>query len=163
MPPILGVDPLNSSQFMNTLSYKHYFTPSLILARPWRGMILKSASQLRWQREALPMLRRNEQAGGAPRECGSPAGSSSKQKAIARSNQRENAKRIDYRYKKGGWAAAKRPGIARKLCAPKEGPFQVAKHHGNGTATYEREPFVEGRVNIRRISPYKWKNEPPKD
>ena len=23
MPPILGVDPLNSSQFRNTLSYKH--------------------------------------------------------------------------------------------------------------------------------------------
>ena len=86
-----------------------------------------------------------------------------KQKAIARSNKRENAKRAEHACQKGGWATAKRPGTARKLCAPKEGPFQVAKHHGNGTATYEREPFVEGRASIRRISPYKWKNEPPKD
>ena len=30
-----------------------------------------------------------------------------------------------------GWAAAKRPGITRKLCAPKEGPFQVVKHHSS--------------------------------
>ena len=86
-----------------------------------------------------------------------------KQKAIARSNRRENAKRAEHTYQKGGWATVKRPGAARKLCAPKEGPFQVAKHHDNGTVTYEREPFVEDRVNIRRISPYKWKNEPPKD
>ena len=84
-----------------------------------------------------------------------------KQKAIAKSNQRENAKRIGYQYKKGDWVTAKRPGIIRKLCVPKEGPFQVVKHHSNGTVAYEREPFVEERVNIRRINPYKWKNDPP--
>ena len=84
-----------------------------------------------------------------------------KQKAIAKSNQRENAKRIDYQYKKGDWITVKRPGIIRKLCVPNEGPFQVVKHHSNGTVTYEREPFVEERVSIRRISPCKWKNDPP--
>ncbi len=59
-------------------------------------------------------------------------------------------------------ATVKRPGIIRKLCVPNEGPFQVVKHHSNGTVTYEREPFVEERVNIRRINLYKWKNDPPK-
>ena len=85
-----------------------------------------------------------------------------KQKAISRSNQRENAKRTGCQCKKGDWVAAKRPGITRKLCAPNEGPFQVAKHHSNGAVTYEREPFVEERDSIRRISLYKWKNDPPR-
>ena len=84
-----------------------------------------------------------------------------KQKAISKSNQRENAKRAGCQSQEGGWAAAKRPGITRKLCAPSEGPFQVVKHHSNGAVTYEREPFVEERVSIRRISPCKWKNDPP--
>ena len=48
-----------------------------------------------------------------------------KQKAIAKSNQRENSKRIDYKYKQGDWITVKRPGIIiRKLRAPKEGPFR---------------------------------------
>ena len=86
-----------------------------------------------------------------------------KQKAIARSNRRENAKRIEHTYQKGDWITVKRPGIIRKLCVPKEGPFQVIKHHDNGAATFEKEPFAEGRASIRRISPCKWKNESPKD
>ena len=49
----------------------------------------------------------------------------------------------------------------RKLSIPREGPFQVIKHHNNGTVSYESEPFKEDRVNIRRISPYKWRNPPP--
>ena len=84
-----------------------------------------------------------------------------KQRAIAKSNQRENAKRIGYQYKKGDWVTVKRPGIIRKLCVSNEGPLQVAKHHSNGAVAYEREPFAEERANIRRISPYKWKNDPP--
>ena len=77
-----------------------------------------------------------------------------KQKAIAKSNLRENAKRTHH-------ITAKRPGIIRKLSIPREGPFQVIKHHSNGTVSYESEPFKEDRVNIRRISPYKWRNPPP--
>ena len=80
-----------------------------------------------------------------------------------RSSKRENAKRAEHTCQKGGWATAKRPGITRKLCVPKEGPFQVIKHHDNGTATYEKEPFAEGRASIRRISPCKWEDEPPKE
>ena len=74
-----------------------------------------------------------------------------KQKAIARSNRRENAKRIEHTYQKGGWITVKRPGITRKLCVPKEGPFQVIKHHDNGTVTYEREPFVEDKIGRAHV------------
>ena len=84
-----------------------------------------------------------------------------KQKAIAKSSQRENAKRVGYQRSKGGWATAKRPGATRKLCAPKEGPFQVVKHRSNGAAAYWREPFAEERASARRVSPCKWKNDPP--
>ena len=84
-----------------------------------------------------------------------------KQKAIAKSNRRENASRIGYQYKKGDWITAKRPGITRKLCVPSEGPFQVVKHHSNGAVAYEREPFVEERASARRVTPCKWRNDPP--
>ena len=84
-----------------------------------------------------------------------------KQRAIAKSNLRENAKRIYHTYQKGDWITVKRPGIIRKLSIPREGPFQVIKHHNNGTVSYESEPFKEDRVNIRRISPCKWRNPPP--
>ena len=83
-----------------------------------------------------------------------------KQRAIAKSNLRENAKRIDHTYQKGDWITVKRPGIIRKLSIPREGPFQVIKHHNNGTVSYESEPFKEDRVNIRRIAPCKWRNLP---
>ena len=75
-----------------------------------------------------------------------------KQKAIAKSDQRENSKRTDHKHEKGDWITVKRPGTIRKLSVPKEGPFQVVKHHDNGTITFEKEPFVEDRVNIRRVS-----------
>ena len=55
-----------------------------------------------------------------------------KQKAIAKSNQRE-----------GDWITFKCPGIIRKLSVPKEGPFRVIRQHNNGTVTYEKEPFVD--------------------
>ena len=84
-----------------------------------------------------------------------------KQRAIAKSNLRENAKRTDHTCQKGDWITVKRPGIIRKLSIPREGPFQVIKHHNNGTVSYEVEPFKEDRVNIRRIAPYKWRNPPP--
>ena len=85
-----------------------------------------------------------------------------KQKAIAKSNKRENSKRKDYKYQKGDWITIKKPGILRKLTAPKSGPYKVVKHHGNGTLTYGEGPFVTGRVNIRRVDPYFWGN-PPKE
>ena len=83
-----------------------------------------------------------------------------KQKAIAKSNSRENSKRLDYKYQKGDWITIKKPGILRKLTVPKLGPFKVVKHNDNGTLTYEKEPFVTDTVNIRRAEPYHWRNPP---
>ena len=41
---------------------------------------------------------------------------------------------------------------------PWYGLYQVIKHHTNGTITYEKEPFVNDKVNIRRAEPYYQKN-----
>ena len=71
-----------------------------------------------------------------------------KQKAIQKSNERENSKRINHTYKEGDWILIKKPGIIRKLAVPRLGPYKVLKHHNNGTITYEKEPFVTDKVNI---------------
>jgi len=84
-----------------------------------------------------------------------------KQKAIAKSNKRGNSKRKGYKYQKGDWIIIKEPGILRELTAPWSGPYKVVKHHDNGTLTYGEGPFVGGRVNIRRVKPYGWR-DPPK-
>ena len=84
-----------------------------------------------------------------------------KQKAIAKSNQRENSKRIAHVYKPGDWITIEKPGILRKMAVPRTGPYKVVKHHNNGTVSYEKEPFDTDTVNIRRVKPYYWRNEPP--
>ena len=81
-----------------------------------------------------------------------------KQKAIRKSNKRENKKRINHTYKYGDWITIKKPGILRKLEVPRLGPYKVIKHHSNGTITYKKEPFNNKKVNIRRAHPYYWKN-----
>lgn len=83
-----------------------------------------------------------------------------KQRAIARSNKRENSKRIEHEYKPGDWVTILKPGILRKMTVPRMGPFKVVKHHTNGTLTYEKAPFDTDRVNIRRCEPYHWKHPP---
>ena len=55
-----------------------------------------------------------------------------KQRAIARSNKRENSKRIEHVYKPGDWIAILKPGILRKLTVPGMGPFKVVKRNGSG-------------------------------
>ena len=77
-----------------------------------------------------------------------------KQEAIRKSNERENSKRIHRQYKKGDWLTIQKPGILRKLSVPRLGPYKVLKHHTNGDITYEKEPNVEDKVNIRRTYPY---------
>ena len=84
-----------------------------------------------------------------------------KRKAIQKSNERENSKRINHTYKEGDWILIKKPGIIRKLAVPRLGPYKVLKHHNNGTITYEKEPFVTNKVNIQRVDPYHWRNAPP--
>ena len=77
-----------------------------------------------------------------------------KQKAIRKSNERENPKRIHRQYKKGDWITIQKPGILRKLSVPRLGPYKILKHHTNGDLTYQKEPFVTDKVNIRRTYPY---------
>ena len=84
-----------------------------------------------------------------------------KRKAIQKSNERENSKRTNKTYKAGDWILIKKPGIIRKLAVPRLGPYKVVTHHNNGTITYEKEPFVNEKVNIRRVEPYYWRNDEP--
>ena len=77
-----------------------------------------------------------------------------KQKAIRNSNERENSKRIHLQYEKGDWITIQKLGILRKLSVPRLGPYKVLKHHTNGDIGYEKEPFVNDKVNIRRTYPY---------
>ena len=51
-----------------------------------------------------------------------------KQKAIAKSNLRENSKRKQIHYNPGDWILIKNPGIIRKLAVPYDGPYKVVLH-----------------------------------
>ena len=77
------------------------------------------------------------------------------QKAIAKSNLRENSKRKQIHYNPGDWRPIKNPGIIRKILAvPYDGPYKVVLHNMNGTITYKKEPFMNDKVNARRTKPY---------
>lgn len=60
-----------------------------------------------------------------------------KQSQIKKSNERENAGRINHTYKKGDMILIQRPGIICKLSIPFLGPYRVVRHNKNGTITYE--------------------------
>ena len=76
-----------------------------------------------------------------------------KQAAIRKSNEQENSKRIHRQYEKGDWLTIQKPGILRKLSVPRLGPYKILKHHTNGDITYEKEPNVKDKANIRRTYP----------
>ena len=61
-----------------------------------------------------------------------------KQKAITKSNLRENSKRKQINYNPGDWILIKNLGIIRKLAVPYDGPYKVVKHNSNGTITYKK-------------------------
>ena len=77
-----------------------------------------------------------------------------KQNKIAKSNERENSKRINHHYNPGDWITKRKPGIIPKLCVPKEGPHKVIKHHENGMIRYEKQPFKNAKVDQRLADPY---------
>ena len=76
-----------------------------------------------------------------------------KTKIIKTSNKRENLNRIKYVYKVGDRVLLRKPGLRRKLSAPKEGPYTVLSVATNGTIKIQRG-IVQERVNIRRVEPY---------
>ena len=86
-----------------------------------------------------------------------------KQERIAKSNDRENSKRTSHKYKPGDWITITKPGILRKLCVPRDGPYKVVKHHDNGMITYQKEPFTIEKVNSRRANPFHWRHGPPSE
>ena len=71
-----------------------------------------------------------------------------KQKATAKSNQRENSKRVARECKPGEWITIEKTGILRKVAVPRAGPCEALKHHNNGTATCDKEPFDIKRFRI---------------
>ena len=77
-----------------------------------------------------------------------------KQDSINKSNQRENKRRIDYKYQAGNLITLERPGIIPKLSLPRQGPYEIVEAHDNGIVTIQKEPTVTDRVNIRRVRPY---------
>jgi hypothetical protein len=76
-----------------------------------------------------------------------------KQKIIATSNKRENLNRIKHKYNVGDRILLRKPGLRRKLSAPKEGPYTILEVGTNGTVMIQRG-IIHERVNIRRIEPF---------
>ena len=76
-----------------------------------------------------------------------------KQKEIDRNNARENRSRVAHEYKEGDQVYVKKPGILRKLEAPREGPYPISKVFNNGTVDVKRGAVTE-RTNMRRITPH---------
>ena len=81
-----------------------------------------------------------------------------KQLAINKSNMRENSKRTPHTYKKNDFITLKIPGIIRKLSIPRKGPYKVIKDNKNGSILIEKAPTDIANVNIRRVTPYYYKN-----
>jgi len=67
---------------------------------------------------------------------------------------RENQKRRRYDYAPQQRVLKKR-WKPRKLDERTSGPYRVLQTHVNGTVTIELRPGISGRINIRRIIPYK--------
>ena len=79
-----------------------------------------------------------------------------KQEIIAQNNNRENSKRIKYKYQINDKVLVARHD-ARKLECPFYGPYKVTEVFNNGTVTIKksrRGGATYERVNIRRIHPY---------
>ena len=76
-----------------------------------------------------------------------------KQESIDESNARENAKRQQHTYKVGDKVLVEKPGIIRKMSAPREGPYVITKVYTNGTVRI-RKGAVNEQINIRRLTPY---------
>jgi hypothetical protein len=76
-----------------------------------------------------------------------------KQKIIATSNKRENLNRIKHKYNVGDRILLQKPGLSRKLSAPKEGTYTILEVGTNGTVKIQRGVIHE-RIDIRRIETF---------
>jgi hypothetical protein len=76
-----------------------------------------------------------------------------KEKIIATSNKRENLNRMKHKYNVGDRIILRKPGIQRKLSAPKEGPYTILHVGTNGTVKIQRG-IVHERINISNIESF---------
>jgi hypothetical protein len=77
-----------------------------------------------------------------------------REEASQRNNERENAKRLPYKYKEGDMVLLHKGGIRRKLYAPREGPYRIQTVYSNGIVKIQKG-IVSQKVSIRRISPFR--------
>ena len=77
-----------------------------------------------------------------------------KQDIINVNNRKENAKRIEHKYRVGEKVLLEKAELISKLSAPRTGPYRITHTHTNGTVRIQRGAVNE-RVNIRRLMPYK--------
>lgn len=77
-----------------------------------------------------------------------------KQRIIEDSNKKENAKRIQHKYRIGDQVLITRPGIQPKLAKPRDGPYTVVSVYKNGTVCVQKGAVIQ-RMNIRRLTPYR--------
>ena len=83
-----------------------------------------------------------------------------KQKRTNGSSKRENKKRVEHTYEKGGKALLAKAGVKlRKLAKPRQGPYKVVKVSSNGTLKIQLRPCVTGIVNLRLCHPFYEKDE----
>ena len=77
-----------------------------------------------------------------------------KQALIHENLLRENRKRISYDYQVGD-QVMKLTYKPNKLEPRATGPYPITRVHANGTVTIQLDGFVQERINIRRIKPYR--------
>ena len=77
-----------------------------------------------------------------------------KQDTINVSNKRENSKRVPHQYQLDDEVLLTKPGIIRKLEAPRTGPYRITEVNDNGTVRIRKGP-VEQTINIRGLLPFK--------
>ena len=79
-----------------------------------------------------------------------------KQKAINYNNQRENSKRIPYKYQVNQQVMLDVTGTTKAKYAknPYEGPYKILQVNENGTVVLKMGPVID-TVSIRNIKPYK--------
>ena len=80
--------------------------------------------------------------------------SNRKQAQVDRDNLRENTGRVKMDYTPGMKVMIIRDGLYRKLERPHLGPFSITEEFANGTVCIQKSPYVQERLNIRRITPY---------
>lgn len=79
---------------------------------------------------------------------------SRRQRRVDQDNRRMNSKRYSYDYQVGGQ-------VMRKVFDPAKlehrwtGPYTITQVHVNGNITIQLSEFMQQRLNIRRVKPYR--------